>query len=102
MFVCSIPAAAIVTGLAIFLLFEIASILDLKEGTDAAYLLILVLSPGWFVVKLLRWTTTGSDNLDLIFLTVVADFVYYFFLVFLFALWGDRRWRQKRAARIDA
>jgi hypothetical protein len=49
----------------------------------------------------LRPPKTGWDNLDLIFFSVVADFVYYFCLVFVFSLWADRRWRRKRAARID-
>jgi hypothetical protein len=101
-FVCSIPPAAIVTGIAIWLVFEIASNLGLKEGSDALYLLILVLSPGLYVVKFLRPLKTGWDPFDLIFFSVVADFVYYFCLVFVFSLWADRRWRRKRAARIDA
>jgi hypothetical protein len=90
------------TGIAIWLVFETASSLGLKEGSDALYLLILVLSPGLHVVKFLRPLKTGWDTFDLIFFSVVADFVYYFCLVFVFSLWADRRWRRKRAARIDA
>ena len=101
-FVCSIPAAAIVTGLATWLFFEISSILGLKEGDDSLYLLMLVLSPAGFVVKLLHPRTTGWDNLNLLFYSFVADFLYYFCLVFLFSLWADKRWRRKRGARIDA
>jgi len=101
-FVCSIPAAAIVTGIAIWLLFRIASTLGLKEGTDALYLLILVLSPGLYVIKFLRPLKTGWDSFDSIFFFVVADFVYYFCVVFVFSLWADRRWRRKRGERMDA
>ena len=101
-FVCTIPAAAIVTGLMTWLFFETASILRLKEGDDFLYLLMLVLSPGGFVVKLLHGPTTGWDKLDLIFFSFVADFIYYFCLVFGFSIWADRRWRRKRATRIDA
>src|SRR6267154_3852890 len=31
-----------------------------------------------------------------------ANLAYWFVLIFWFVLWSDRRWRQKRAARIDA
>ncbi len=66
------------------------------------YLLILVLSPGLYVIKFLRPLKTGWDSFDSIFFFVVADFVYYFCVVFVFSLWADRRWRRRRVDRKEA
>jgi hypothetical protein len=102
MFFCSIPAAAIVTTMAMVFSFKIEGALGVKPVGDAWHVLAFVLSPGWYVGEFLIPQKAGFEGLDFLFYGIVANFVYYFCLVFVFSLWADRRWRRKRAARIEA
>ncbi len=41
-------------------------------------------------------------QLGRLFNALLANFAYWFVWIFWFVMWSDRRWRRKRAARIDA
>ena len=63
----------------------------------------LLLSPGWLLfLRISPHLQTSGWDLRPLLLVVQGNFVYYFGLIFAFAFYADRRWRQKRAARIDA
>jgi ABC-type transport system involved in multi-copper enzyme maturation permease subunit len=98
MFVCSIPLVAIAGGLATALPFA------LEPKTAGWYLLVLVFSPGWLLSRLIETSLPPAGSFDFreLLNAFVANFVYWFVLVFGFVLWSDKRWRRKRAARIDA
>ena len=101
MFVCSIPVVAIVAGAATALLFVFPYVL--QERSWGWYVLVVPLSPGWLWPALLA-SHGGSSvfNWDNLFNASLGNFVYWFVWIFWFVLWSDRRWRRKRAARIDA
>ena len=101
-FACCIPAAAIVTIIAMGLAFKIEEALLNKPGNEAWHALAFVLSPAWYLFESLIPQNSGFGGLRMLFYGIVANFAYYFCLVFFFSLWADKRWRRKRAARVDA
>ena len=84
------------------LAFKIEGALVNKPGNEARHALAFVLSPGWYVFESLIPQNSGFAGLGMLFYGIVANFAYYFCLVFFFSLWADKRWRRKRALRIDA
>jgi hypothetical protein len=61
------------------------------------------LSPGLLPFALFSRSRHMSSLSDVeSWLVFVINFVYYFGLLFAFVFWADRRWRRKRAPRIDA
>jgi hypothetical protein len=76
----------------------------LESKTAGWYLLLRVFSPGWLLSRLMETSLrpAGSFNIRELFNAFIANFVCWFVLVFSFLLWSDKRWRGKRAARIDA
>jgi hypothetical protein len=97
MFVCSIPVVAIVAGAATALPFVV------EARSWGWYVLVMPLSPGWLLPALLASQGTPSGfNWDDLFNALLANFAYWFVWIFWFVMWSDRRWRRKRAARIDA
>jgi hypothetical protein len=98
MFICSIPVVIVVAVLSTALpaLFT--------EKNPLWYLVALVLSPGWLLSALITPSLPPQSFLDLrgLFIAFLANSVYWFTWIFWFVLRSDRRWRQKRAARIDA
>jgi hypothetical protein len=64
----------------------------------------IFVSPGWFVSELFslhqQHTSAYNGQLDF-WVDFGCNFTYYFGLIFAFVFWADRRWRRKRAARID-
>ncbi len=60
-------------------------------------------APGLLPFKLLsRGVPCSSLSNKESWLAIAITFLYYFALLFVFVFWADRRWRRKRAARIDA
>lgn len=99
MFVCSIPAAAVVMLAALLIVFGIAS---REAAADDVWRLVAhLLSPGIYVMNFYEAHTAykGMDFTPLLIL-IGTDFVFYFCLVFGFAIWADRRWRRRRAERM--
>lgn len=98
MFVCSIPVVAIVAGVATLVPF----IAD--KRTWGWYVLVVPLSPGWLMPALLasQQVPPSGFNWDDLLSALLGNFIYWFVWIFWFVLWSDRRWRRKRAARIDA
>ena len=101
MFVCTIPVAAIATGIGIALALFLAKTFDIKPQSDASYVLLLVLSPGFFLAGLIEPTLPPAGPFDFrgIIMGLLFNFLIYFGLIFYFVLWADRRWRRKRATR---
>ena len=98
MFFCTIPVVLIVASAATAIPYLLGQQISLW------YLLALPLSPGWVLARLVT-TDLGLGtwhSVDVAFNAFVANFVYWFVWIFWFVLWSDRRWRRKRAARIDA
>ena len=97
MLVGSIPVVVIVATLATALPFW------LLAGSWATPLLV-PLSPGYLVAGLIEplLAYRGGFDFRFIYIAFLANLAYWFVLVFGFVLWSDRRWRRKRAARIDA
>jgi hypothetical protein len=96
MFVCSIPVVAIVAGIATAIPFA------LEEKGWGWYL--LALSPGWVLSELISPHVPHAGWLDFraLFIAFFGNFVYWFVWIFRFVLRADKRWRQRRSARIDA
>lgn len=93
---CSIPVVVIVAGAATAVPF----VVDTRNW--GWYVLVVPLSPGWLLPALLA-SHGGSPgfNWDDLLNALVGNFVYWSVWIFGFVLWSDRRWRRKRAARID-
>ena len=93
----SILVAVIVAGIATALPFWLPAE---RWGTP----LLVPLSPGYLVAGLIEplLAYRGGFDFRLIYIAFLANLAYWFVLVFGFVLWSDRRWRRKRAARIDA
>ena len=99
MFVCSIPAAAILMLAALLVLVSVET---REPGVDGAWrLLVHLLSPGIYAADFYQSHTAykGMDFTPLLIL-IGTDFVFYFCLVFGFAIWADGRWRRRRAERM--
>jgi hypothetical protein len=92
MFIC----VALFAVLAAFVATALTTIV--KRETVRWYAIFV--SPGWFVSELFSWHTQRSSGWR-----EWSDFwfnlPYYFGFIFAFVFWADRRWRRKRAARID-
>jgi len=75
----------------------------LPSGSWATHMLV-VLSPGYLLSARIAPFLSYRGRLDFraIYIAFFANLAYWFVLIFWFVLWSDRRWRQKRAARIDA
>jgi hypothetical protein len=59
--------------------------------------------PAWFTFELFsRYQQHTSARNGQFWIVFAGNFTYYFGLIFAFVFWADRRWRRKRAARIDA
>jgi len=96
MFICvalfSVLAAFVATALSAF-----------AEPQTVRWYAIFVF-PGWFTFELFSryQQNTSARNGELEFWIIFAgNFAYYFGLIFASIFWADRRWRRKRAARID-
>jgi hypothetical protein len=100
MFVCTIPVAAIATGVGMAIAVFLANKFDIKAQSDASYVLVLVLSPGLFLAGLIEPSLppAGPFNFRGIIMGFLFNFLIYFGIFFSFVLWADRRWRLKRAA----
>ena len=86
----SFPAAFVGTALTVF-----------AEPQTVRWYAIFV-SPGWFAFELFspyQHHTAGRNGGS--WIDFWGNFTYYFGLIFAFVFWADRRWRRKRAARID-
>lgn len=103
MFVCCVPLAAIATVMAFLVAFRIENIHEIKPETSAWHPLVIVLSAGFYFSEFYSSHTPhrGWDFTPLK-IAMLADFSYYFCLIFGFAIWADRRWRRKRAELIAA
>jgi hypothetical protein len=97
MLVGSILVVVIVASIATALPFWLPS------GSWATHMLV-VLSPGYLLSALITPFPPYRGGLDFraIYIAFFANLAYWFALIFWFVLWSDRRWRRKRAARIDA
>ena len=93
----SILVVAIVASIATALPFGLA------QGSWATHLLV-VLSPGYLLAVLIapHLRYQGGFDFRLMYIAFFANLMYWFVLIFGFVLWSDRRWRRKRAARINA
>jgi hypothetical protein len=102
MFLCSIPVVAIVAGVATALPFVLPYVL--QERSWGWYVLVVPLSPGWLWPALLasQQAPPSGFNGDDLLSALLGNFIYWFVWIFWFVLWSDRRWRRKRAARIEA
>ena len=96
MLACSILVATIAAWVATAVPFA------LTGGKWEAYLLV-PLSPGFLFGALIQPLLTSKGMFDFSFILAVflANWVYWFVLIFGFVLWSDLRWRRKRAARMD-
>jgi hypothetical protein len=97
MLVGSVLVVVIVASIATALPFWLPS------GSWARDMLV-VLSPGYLLSALIAPLLSYRGGLDFraIYIAFFTNLAYWFVLIFWFVLWSDRRWRQKRAARIDA
>jgi hypothetical protein len=98
MFVCSIPLVAIVAIAATAVPFMA------DKRTWGWYVLVVPLSPGWLWPALLasQQVPPSGFNWDDLLSALLGNFIYWFVWIFWFVQWSDRRWRRKRAARLDA
>jgi hypothetical protein len=98
LFVCSIPVVIVVAILAT------AAPFFLGQKDWLWYLVALLLFPGWLLAALIAplLPPVGFPELRGIYFAFFANCAYWSVWIFWFVLWSDRRWRRKRAARIDA
>jgi hypothetical protein len=103
MFVCTIPVAAIVTGIGMALAAFLATEFDFKPQSGASYVLLLLLSPGMILGELISPYLHPTGWLDLggFVIAILGNFIYWFVWIFWFALRSDRRWRRKRRPADD-
>jgi len=98
MFVCTIPVMAIVARIATAAPLVVGTRdLAMVSAGGAAF-------SGWPLSELIApyLPPAGWFNFRAMYIAFVSNFVYWFLWIFSFVPRSDKRWRRKRAVRIDA
>lgn len=101
MFVCTMLVAAVAAYIA-----TLAAFFEAQQQSGLTFVLWLVLSPGWVlsfeVISQYLPHTAGWVDARPFVIAFGINLAYYFTWIFAFAIRSERKWREKRVARIDA